>query len=283
MDVYRYTGIFHVATTPANLTIAEVHTGGWTENVWSFLTPAAFKLAWDNWFMRRACLLPKQASIIGYRSQKYTIQGNKLVPGGTTNGVCRWPGNAGFTTDLPQVALTIGLSSANARNTTDWKILCVPDDQMVGGEYAAVGAFPGLLTAYLAMFASGNFAIMGRELANPMIRVTSIAPHTIAGQTAITLNGVMGVGNGDFVRLLRVRTDEGETAEGVFYVVGNNGANIIYVTGYKYGVVTNPNGFARFDELGAWTANKAVFGRASIRKVGKPSAAYRGRGSKRRR
>lgn len=282
MDVYRYTGIFQVTTTPQNLALAEPHTGGWTENVWSFLAPAAFSPIWSRWFQLRAALLPAQAAIIGYRSQKYTIVGNKLQPGGTTSGAVRWPGNPAFTTDLPQVALSIELVTLNARNTADWKILCVPDNQMVGGEYAGVGAFPGLLQAYLRNFQTG-FAIVGRELNEPTFRVLSIRPHTVAGQTAIEFDGNLPAGVNDFIRLLRVRTDAGEAASGTFRAVGSNGANIQYVVGYKYGDVTNPNGFGRIDSIGAWGATAAHADRASIRKVGKPTAGYRGRASKRQR
>jgi len=280
---FRYTYIFQVTTEPVSRANAQPHTGGWSENVWSAADPVAYSARWTRWGQKRALLLPKQAAIVGFRSQKYDIQGNKLVPSGSTSGTTLFPGNPVYETDLPQVALTVTATSGVARNNSDFKLLCIPDVFMTGGEFNPTATFKTQLTNLFNEWKSHPTGMVGRDLDQPLVRVLSITAGTLAGDTNVLLDGPYPLlVAGDFLRWNNVKDDDGNPVQGSNRVVGFvPGGNTVVVRGLTGVFQPNPSGFARRDIAQYLVLNNFSWGRASIRKVGKPSQGYRGRASNR--
>ena len=274
MLVTRLTNVFQLTTTPTNLTRAVPHTAGWTESLWTTLTPSAIDPFWTVWQNKRALLLPTQASIVGYRSQVYTMTGNKLLPGGASSGKQQTPGNSQLVTDLPQVSLEITLQASGAPNNARPVLRGMPDSIMLGGEYQPTPTFSAFFTQFRTALVGFNFGFIGRDLAQASVRVLSIAGGII------TLDAVpaTGLAVGDFVRLNRVTSEAGNPIKGAFRVAVI-AANVITVTGLN-ATVTQPSGTLRRDQLAYFAIGDVRPGRAVVKKVGRPLQGYRGRRSK---
>src|SRR6266567_722754 len=97
--VYKATTMFQLTTIATNPAFAVPHTGGWSESWWSLTDPYSVAApALRLMQQRRAALLPAQASIIGYRVQKYNLNGNHLEPLGSQALKITFPGRAGIIT-----------------------------------------------------------------------------------------------------------------------------------------------------------------------------------------
>lgn len=274
MALTRLTNIFQIATNPANLAKARVHTAGWSETFWTQLNPSAFNDLWFKQQQKRALLLPSTGSIVGFRTQEFTISGNKLLPGGSSSGRQNLPGATPLSTDLPQVALMFSTEAQNAPNSSRMILRGMPDSIMLNGEYQPTAGFSALVTAFVNSMIGFNFGFVGRDLSQASVRVLKIAANVI------TVDGIPGTGLavGDFVRLHRVYGSDGNPVKGAFPITAIAG-NDLTVAGLA-AVVNAPSGTLRRDQLMYMAFANLIPVRAVVKKVGRPFEQYRGRRSK---
>jgi len=276
MQVTRLTNILQLSTNPTDLTTARIHVGGWSESFWTSLNPAGYNGPWERQQQARCLLLPPTAAIVGYRTQVYTMTGNKLLPGGTTSGRQNFPGRNTLTTDLPQVAVQFNATGAGVPNTTRLTMRGMPDDIMKGGEYQPNAAFKTAVTLMVNTMKGFNFGFIGRDLAQASVRVLAIAANVI------TVDAIPGTGLqvDDFIRLNRVYDAQGFPVQGAYAVEAINLVAKTITVRNLAANVTKPSGTLRRDQLDYFTFDAIQPIRAVVKKVGRPSEQYRGRRSK---
>ena len=275
----RVTLLLSVTTNPLDTTSAAAHSGGWSESFYSsssaFL-PASF---FQSWAQARALCLSGEASLIGYRQQLVTLNGNKLLPGGSAAGTLLYPGAAPSDLNAPQDALMINFTVAAQPQNLRHRLAALPDSQVTNGEYQPNATFKGYVTKYINFVSSGLFSAVVRDLTQPDARVVSLVAGVLTTQSAT------GAIVGQYVRLRRVRDSSGRPVEGSFLVmaVGGGGAAPSTYTLFPAPTQTvdTPNGTARLDLLANPTITGGSPNRLVIRKIGRPFVQYRGRRSKR--
>jgi len=269
----KLTLIFQVTTIAQDPAKARNHTGGWTESLWRPGTETT-KQTIDQYAEFRARLLPRETSIVGYRQQVYTLDGNSLKAGGASTGNLNQPGNNQLRTDLPQVSLQCALRTADAPNIGRLMLRGIPDDQMFTGEFNPTPQFDLDLKAYLALLAGLQTRFLGRNLINQNVRIESITANVM------TTAEPTGAGAGNYVRLLRCRDTFGRPVNGTFRcssVVGN----VHTLVGFDPNIIVLNSGRARLDMLQLFPVSGGTPGRARVKKIGRPFESFRGRASKR--
>ena len=270
----RLTFLFQLTTEPVSAQFARPHTAGWSESIWRIGESTSVETI-QQLAYARAAALPQQGAIIGYRQQVYTVDGNKLVPGGARTGNLNAPGRPTQECDQPQVALEIKLSSEGKANIGKMVLRGIPDNQATGGEYRPQAAFDLVITRWINFLRQTQSQFLGRDLTQPNQRVVSIA----AG--VLTTGAALGAAAGDYVRLLRVRDTFGRPVTGVYRVTAVAGFAYT-LQGLDPAVVVAGVGSARKDLLQLFPISGGETGRIRVKKVGRPFESYRGRASKRR-
>lgn len=268
--------LFQFATDPQAGANNRVHTAGWSESFWArnpkvSSDPEILALA-----TKRARCLPKSASIIGIRIANYDIVGNKLKPTGSSSGKLLRSGNAGFDCDIPQMSVSVGISSADGPNLTKITLRGIPDTQVIGGEFSPTPAFKRNVEDYLDELIAKNWKFIGRDLSLPVANIISVAGNVV------TLTGPIGaVANTSYVRFLHAKADGGDPISGAYLATAVAG-NTITLAGYSGGNMGTPSGKMRVDAIKVLSISDYSGSRVAVRKVGRPFENYRGRASKRR-
>jgi len=266
--------LFDVTTSPKNRTVSSAHSGGWSESHWdsSSSVPLAAITALAQ---RRAQILSPLASVIGYRTEVFTISSNKLLPGGTSSGRFQYPGTGGSGLNVPQDALQISLPAVAATNVSRSSLRGMADDVIDQGEYTPTVAFANAMQAFLNELFNSNWGFIGRVKSNPVARVQKI---TDLGVVTLSAN-IGGAANTDYLRLNRVYDNQGFPVKGSFLIT-NIAGNVYTLAGYTGQVVDAPSGTARIDAVNWFGYGHGSVSRAVSRKVGRPFEQYRGRRSK---
>ena len=267
----RISFLFQFTTDPPAGYGARRHTAGWSESLWyPDADPPAGRL--DFLAGDRARILPSAAAIIGQRIQVYTLEGNRLKPGGASTLKVNYPGNQLWTCDIPQMALEVALKASGAPNSSRILIRGIPDDQVLGGEYTGTATYKGQVTTYLNRMQNLNFQFLGRNLSNISVRVISIAANLLV--TDVPCGAIPG----DYVRLLRVYDINGRPISGSFRVQSGSGVNLTLL-GLPAGLAVEQSGACRKDEFALRSIASHEIGRIRVKKVGRPFEGYRGRRS----
>jgi hypothetical protein len=278
----KLTAIFAVTTAPTNLSAAAPHSGGWSESWWQ-TNNYNFTIANLQAIAQvRAGCLPKQASIIGFRQALYVISGNKLLPNGASVTRVNVPGNAAYTTDLPQCSLELSGQANGAINSNRFRMGCLPDEQISFGEYQPTVPYGGSVATFLNMLSTGQtlgnnvgtFGFPGRDLTQPSVRVVSLT----AGGVLTTSAPLAVVNNVTYIRLHRVYDVLGNPVKGS-YLASNIAANQYQLQGTPGQTVSKPSGTARVDAVVVFNYASVTISRAVVKKIGRPSQGYRGRRS----
>lgn len=270
----RLNYIIQMTTSPDDPAVSRPHTAGWSEGMWfqAASTPiASIRLLGQT----RSGFLPREASIIGYRQQVFTIQGNRLIPGGTASGALSYPGMSQWTCDIPQMALSVKVQGAGVANTSKKMCRGIPDSMVVGGEYSPTVAFQNRVLSFFERCKTLGAQFIGRDLALPSVRIISLAANVLATDLPT------GAINGDYVRILKTYTTLGLVLNGAFRVSAGGGTNNLTLEGLPAGVAVEGNGRARKDTIGLFAYDDAQTGRITTKRVGRPFEGYRGRASKR--
>lgn len=271
-------------TTQVNVPDSAIpHSGGWSESHWSGFDSFVSLPTLTTVLQARRNLLPVECSIVGVRQGKFTLVGNKLLPGGTSNLKVVYPGNPTYNVNLPQDSLEMAASAIGSINASRFRIGALPDSVVLRGEYAPTTAYKSLVTQFGNALTreSIGWGFIGRNLANPSVRVLSIVPG-VGGVATITLSGPLGFTvNQTFFRLNRVRDAARNAVRGAFVVTGNPAGTSYTIAGYTGQIVSAPSGNARVDEIRFCPYNEINPQRAVIKKIGRPFEGYRGRQSRR--
>lgn len=273
----RVSWLFQVTTNPADTSAAIPHTGGWSEQLWTGNQIPSSSPSIRTVANSRAQLLPREASIVGARIAYYDIEGNKLMPRGSTTVKFSYPGSAGYRTDLPQVSLEMNATTDAGPNASRFRLRCIPDVVMIGGEYQPDSSFKRLVTTYCNLISGvTSLGFIGRNLTNPTARVLSVAGNTV------TLDGsISAVVGSSYLRFNRTIDVLGIPIQGTYRIVNFVAPGTYTVVGLDNRTANN-SGTARVDALQFFDMNQVNPVRAVIKKVGRPFESYRGRASKRR-
>lgn len=275
----RITLLMQVATDPTDRSTASPHIGGWSESFYFPGTKFPDISIIQGWGKFRAAMLAGECSVVGYRQQLYTINKNKLLPGGSASGSFLFPGV--FVSDLnaPQDSLMMNWILAGQPQTIRTKMPGLPDSQVSSGEYQPTKLFAQAVLSYIQYVTVNQFSGVSRDLTQPDCRVKSF---TAGSLTTLSATGAVP---GDYIRFRRVKDDNNNPVEGTYLVqtvVNNADSTVTYTLfGTPPQTVSRPNGTCRRDVL----VNPGIIGgtanRLVIRKVGRPFQQYRGRRSKR--
>ena len=273
MAVSRFSFLYALTTESVNRQTSSPHSAGWSESWWKN-TDQPQPDSCRELAVRRAQLLPTQASIIGYRQQIYNLVGNRIVPAGSASTKINVPGASGYSCDLPQVALGCSGRTNGGPNTSKFTLRGMPDAYMETGEFAGNSDTQQRIRNFFAWLVSNNWCFVGRDLSLPSFRVVSI------GNAICTLEGNPGCANGDYLRLHRVKDVNGQTISGSYRVTAGGGTAVMTLGNFNVSIEVGNSGTARKDSLAIFPFSGCEIGRASVRKVGAPFARYRGRASK---
>jgi len=273
---FRVSFLFGLTTEPVSLTVSSAHSAGWSENIWiqndPDLTAKITRLA-----PLRCSMLPIQGSMIGWRTQSYTIVGNKLIPGGSASIRQRFPGNARYQCDVPQMCLSVTLPAQGAPNKAQFKLRGIPDGQVTGGEFNELDAFGQKLIDWKNQLIADSWCMLGRNLTNPSSNVLSIVGNVLTVDVA--LPGV--VANTTYIRLRKVKDVLGRPVVGTFLVTAIAGTSYT-LAGWTHPSNVGISGSCRVDSLVVLPIANVQFptGRITVKKVGRPFESYRGRASR---
>jgi len=277
VNITRIVIIFQLTTDPENRTNANQHTGGWSESVWTNLSPSqAITQLIPGLLTRRAALLPAQASIIGYRVAQVQLQGNRILAGASQSTNTTYPGSVQRDTDVPQMALQLRGVVNGVPNRNNFWLRGIPDSMVQGGEYQPSRAYATSMGNYQGFIAgSGLMGFIGRDLTAPSSKVISIDN---TGKLT-TDSAIAGVATGGFVRFRRVVDQNRRPVTGSYYVILYTPPNVYTLQGMTQ-VVTRPSGTVRQDVLNFFLYSGVAFNRIGVKKVGRPLEGYRGRRSR---
>ncbi len=276
MPPQKISFIFAVTTEPTQRADAAPHSGGWTESMWGKSDVVIDSPSLFRWARLRAAMLPSQCSIVGWRSQLYTVSGNKLLPGGAQSYKSLFPGMAAFTADVPQASLQLTHGIQGRANAVRSYLRGIPDEVVVNGEYAPNARFRKALDDYMKnlILAGGSWASPVRDLTQPQVRVLNV------GAGLVTLDAAGGMGVGDYMRFIRVKKTDGKPLSGTFRITAVNGL-VFTLAGLDPNINVKPGGLARKDLLVVENYSSTSVGRIGVKKIGSPFEKYRGRRSKR--
>ncbi len=277
MNITRITLLFQLVTEPLDKSLANQHLGGWSESIWTTLSPTqAISTVINQIYRRRAACLPASATIVGYRVSTVTLVGNRLLSGVSQSTNTATPGVVGNVADIPQAALQMRGVSPGVPNRNNFWLRGIPDDMIKGGEYQPVRSFRLAIDSYAGYLASqGTFGFIGRVLTTGNAKVLSIDNTGLM----ITDATIAGVATGDFVRFHRTLDVNRRPITGSYYVQLFTAPNQYKLTGITQ-TVTKPSGTVRKDIIAFFGYNGVAFNRIGVKKVGRPSEGYRGRRSR---
>jgi hypothetical protein len=273
----RVSFLFQLTTDPEDVAVAQSHIAGWSESHWDSIdstpinSPAYISLA-----QRRALMLPRQAAIIGWKQQKFTLSKNKAIGGGVATFKQRFPGSLSLSANVPQDALMFSASIAGGPNAVRFNCRAVPDEAVVRGEFNNFPAYKQFMDLFRADLVTRNWGALVRDLAQPSVRVKKILNNVI------TVEAGGGFAQDDYVILRRVRdVVTNEPISGSFLITLVAG-NDLTVVGLPAGATAEAVGFARKDVVRVANYTAVNFARVVTKKVGSPFERYRGRRSKQR-
>ena len=275
MPLQRIGFKFNYTSVPEDPTSASAHSGSWSENHWDNAGLSANDPLLSAIAIARAGMLPKQAAVIGIRTQQYTIDQNKLVPGGTSTFKTLVAGNQTYDSNLPQDGLRFSALCAGQPKAIRFTAAAIPDDVIKGGEYTGDPAFNRFVVAYINALIRAGLGSVVADFTQPSIRVLGIAPPVIRLETASAGYAT------NYIKLKRVVDSHTNLPiKGSFLCDSVAGQNYT-VEGLDPTAIAGPGGFARRDFIKFAPYAEIKVDRATPRKIGSPFEKYRGRRSKR--
>lgn len=266
----KCTMTFRMRTASSTPNAVQFRVGSFSESYYHPSdTFAVYFAAFDDLCLRRAQMLPTGAVIITQRFQ----QVNPLGP--TQSRPAAIPGASGTATDIPQMALLVSSPGVGVRNIGRVTLRCIPDARVVEGEYSPSVTFTTAFNRFAR--ALGNFRFLGRDLAQtayPIYQIDNLGNYTLEIDSTLAV--------GQFVRVLRSSTPQGERAGGRFPIISVASPRTGMLQNWNQGPVKG--GRMRRDGFAFCQYNYDLteIDRVVTRKVGRPSKGYVGKVSKRR-
>lgn len=274
---FHYSMIFQMSTAPQAGSGARVHTGSWSEGHWRTTLVPANTGVFRDLMQARARMLPKQASIVGYRIAEYEFVLNKMLPKGASAGGGVWPGSQQFECDVPQMALEMS-ATTTAANSTRFACKCIPDEFIVGGEYSPSTDYLIKVSTFRGELANNGWCMVGRDFTQPAYQIVSISAAglmTLKPGAAITAEL-------DTVRFRGVVDTLGNPISGAYELGTSPATNQWNLLGWPQGTVVGNKGTVRRDIISTFQLTSVEPTRVVVRKIGAPFEKYRGKSSRRR-
>ncbi len=255
------------------------HIGGWSEFViWNSDNVASLIQALRGGLNGLPALLPSRAALLPGSAQ---IVGVRLYAGGAGKGQSygfAYPGPAGASSDVPQMALLCKSGPSGFAVTRRFTLRGVPDLFVTNGEFTPSAGYATLIQTYFqALF---NFGFYGLDPGTPTAQVLNIS---LAG--VVTLK--IPVSPFNSTQLLNVSKTLNSAGQFVSYTgflsaIGP-GQNQFTLPNWTAGSCTG--GKIVVKSRSVYSMNPAISAvtRVVVRKVGRPFEQYRGRRSKHRR
>jgi hypothetical protein len=280
MPLSKLSLIYQLTTVASMPAFAAARTAGFSESWWFNGAAGLIPGILGRVGVSRAAVLPAQCTIVGARTETYTININKLIPGGTQSTAAQLPGNPNYPCDLPNIDLRVSILGSNGINVGRINIHAIPDQFSVTGEFAPSGAFAGQIGNFLGTLGNQGLGFVGRDLGQPTARVIAYTPPAGATPGQLEVDAPITGLAGTFFRFHRVYDNNGNPVKGV-YMAGTPVGNVYPVPNGPTQTVTQPSGLIRKDVLAFfnYTAT-ATIGSLTTRRVGKPLRGFRGRKSK---
>lgn len=246
--------------------------GGWSESFYSTSNLPLTLTYFQQTAQLRAALLPASAYISGLR-----IQGVDPSGGAQTFPV-NYPGSGTTTTneqDIPQMALLLRVRTSGTNNVRSWRLAAIPDAQMSNGEYRP-GTFFGLAMSTFLLGLNG-WKIRCQDLSQPLYNL-----NTIDAAGNVVVNSPTTLALNQFVKVKRT-IDAFQNAKGLkAQIISFTDNQHFRIAPWLYGACTLGQIQQFVIIYPAIQTDVNTISRAVVRKIGRPSLAYRGRRSKRR-
>lgn len=272
MPTYKLSMIFNVVTAEPG-DAAQQRSGGWSESVYdTVLTPNSLA-QFREFCLARAALLPGSARIVAIRTQPVDPSGSAQLTS------VNFPGNAAlnFQTDLPQVALYFNAASAAADHTRKMKLACVPDSQMVRGEFAPTPPYRAALTNYFAKLDGWSMRIRIKD--NPRWDIIGIDATGVFSTVQVNT-----FANGDLATVYSTVAALGGFKRSGNFRVTVDAESVQRLVNWPYGACAKGKiQKAEYTTAVIRTAANNPAVRAAVRKIGRPTTGFRGRRSRSRR
>lgn len=271
----RATMIFSMATTPGLGSNLPQRFAGWSESIWFAADIPVNHAGFRRIREARAVMMSDQSSISGIRLSRYNLIGNRLVSLGSAVDHERLIGSIKTDTDIPQMSLQVNCTAVGKTNKTHLALAAIPDNMVLGGDYAPTAPYRDKVVRYGAALVAQNACFLGRDFSQQSVRVISIAGGVVTLEAALP-----GAAVGSSIRLARVRDSvTGKKISGAFSITAI--AGVAYTVAGLTGDTAGQSGTARLDLVTLCQFEDVTPFRVTVRKVGRPFNAYRGRASKR--
>lgn len=244
------------------------HASGWSEQWYTTADSFEAAVARVNFLgTLRLATLPNAATLVGIRLVDVAHPGiSRLIPRGTAGSII----GTIPATDTPWQTL-LNRCRSSSLNNRSFYMRCIPDEFIVGGDYAGGAPMDAALTALQVQLAGGNWKFRGKDLSQVAINVGSISAAGVVAMTA----GLPGLNATSTVELYRVVNDVGESVTGRYELAAFTDTANFTLWNYSGGaahqgkirryVVVNP------------TITEVQEQRIVRRKVGRPFFLSRGR------
>ncbi len=268
MAAVKFTMVFSVATSAPD-DPAQARTGGWSESVYTGANTPSSNESFRTLCQLRAALLPRSARISGIR-----VQGVDPSTRATLQSVS-FPGAQAVAneTDIPQMSLALTVPDVDNEHSRRIKIACIPDRYIVRGEFLPLPPYARALNFFLN--ALGSWQMRSQNFA--LVKYDNIS---ISATGLLKTVGVPAYFQGEVLRVYSAVQVNGRKVSGAFKVEADNAGGDTQLVNWPYGACTGGKHrkVSYIYPVMLTIPNPAVI--VSTRKVGRPTAGYRGRRSK---
>jgi len=270
MAVYKMTMLFELAT---NVTSASSggRVGGWSESWYYDGVLGIGRPLFGTLCARRAAMLPTGARIVGQRFQQVSPNVGASQVASTV-----FPGSASTAADVPQMAILVKvLAGGGLANIRNWAMRGLPDARVIEGEYAPSVAFTTAFAQFVTALAPFSFRAI--QLDAPQQEINFIDENGI-----MNLLDTMTLGDGDLVKVMRTRDENGQSVSGIFKVGTGTTSSVKPLVNWTAGFTNGGRARKQVVIYPLIGSAGATLGRVVVKKVGRPFSGYRGRRSARR-
>jgi hypothetical protein len=269
---YRWSMIFQYVSGSAigggNLNLK----GGWSESVYSRTAGSANQANILALAQARALLLPASAYISGIRVQGVDPSGGANTQAANIPGLGTYSSNP---QDIPQMAVLLRVQSSSTTNIRSMRLAAIPDAQVTAGEFKPSNAFMISLNVFFTQLSGWLMRVQD-------LNQTLYPIATIDAAGNVVLSSPWAVLPNTAVKIKRTIDSFGNQKGLKTTIVTVTDPTHFRVQPWPFGSCTLGQIQPFVIIYPGIVANQSSISRAVVRKIGRPSLAYRGRRSKRR-
>lgn len=243
-------------------------TCGWSETWYRDAPLTGDPNGGTNYAKRRAGFLTRSAAIIGARIQE--------IGGGSRVTKFIEVGSIGTDSDIPQMALNVGIPSVTSPYKRTIQLRGIPDSRVQFGDYIPSQAFQANFTAWATTMGAENWRFQALDRTQPRVKIFAIdAMGNVQCAAGATIN------IGDQVIVRNCRSTTGVSVNGKYFVESKVDNSNFKIRGFPALVVGVKGTIAKvaFTYAIVDGQNYQILG-ATTRKVGRPFFQFRGRQAK---